>query len=538
MRYSEHGHATTQNQSTLEQFKRKFSESTKHGQELLTLLSKSDVGVWKCEQDQGPEGQRREWWIYITLPKNLQEMFDLHLEIPVLYTEFPRIEPRILERIQRRIVRDARLETGVAILASIDPEVARLARRRRGEISLIDLNLAELSTDHRDVRSRISTVLTAVDHFDLTNPIQSPSGFFGRRAEIDQLTHALNRGQSVGIFGLRKAGKTSLMNSIQRLRSDLGSPVVKLDISEVGTADEFKLRLLERAWTAVQATESVAGEAPVKMPALRLLNSKGEAKSDISNLGLYWTEDLRKLISQSSRRLELFIDEIDQAYPLRDEPDLDTTPLFQALVQLRGLVQSATDTDGGIVLLCAGVDPSIFEEPLIDRRDNLLYKLVQLLWLAPMNSEEMGEMVKDLGRRMAVRFPKGSRSVLDKLYSQFGGHPLLTRRACSDAVKGRTPDELPYYITDERLASALAKRGVGSVAAQAGDIFRSFSEWFPEEAQVLPLVWSSDPEEREFGAELVEELPEGLAHARAYGLMFDDGSPRIHALLPVITGSR
>jgi hypothetical protein len=531
--FSEGGRAYTQNQHLLEDFKRKFATSTNFGQELLDLFGRAGAGVWRCESDK-TAGQPR-WWLNITLPANLQEMFDVHLEIQVLYAEYDRLEPRTLSMLQQRMSKDLRLEPGIAMVASNDTTIARMAQRRRGELSLVDIALKELAVDTRDLRSRISAVLTAVDHFDVTNPIQEPSAFFGRKAEIDQLTQALNRGQSVGIFGLRKAGKTSLMNSLQRLREDAGRPVVKIDLSEVSSADEFKLRLLERAWDAVFGQE---GEDRAQSPRLRLrlLDSTGRTKSDVKNISLHWTEDLRQLIGRAQRRIELFIDEIDQAYPLRAQFGDETNALFQAIVQLRGLVQAGGQSDAGIVLLCAGVDPSIFEQALLEGRDNLIYKLVKLLWLSPMSRDEMAEMVRALGKRTAVRFR--GHEVIDKLYQEFGGHPLLTRKACSAAIEGRDPAELPFYLSLDRLEHTLGKRGVSSVAEQARDVFKSFAEWFPEEAQILPLIWSTEAGDREVGRAFLDELPDGLAHAKSYGLVNDDETPRIRALLPAIRGLR
>jgi hypothetical protein len=145
-------------------------------------------------------------------------------------------------------------------------------------------------------------------------------------------------------------------------------------------------------------------------------------------------------------------------------------------------------------------------------------------------------MVRALGKRTAVRFR--GHEVIDKLYQEFGGHPLLTRKACSAAIEGRDPAELPFYLSLDRLEHTLGKRGVSSVAEQARDVFKSFAEWFPEEAQILPLIWSTEAGDREVGRAFLDELPDGLAHAKSYGLVNDDETPRIRALLPAIRGLR
>ena len=506
-------------QFELARWRDRFTTSTNYGAKVVDLLRRSDVGTWRFEPDRN---HPTRWWIHVTLPSAAAEMFDIHLEVLVLYTELGHLEPRTLEQVQSRLRHSARLERGVAVVISRDPKVGQLASRRRGELSIVAINLDELQTDSRDVRSRMAAVMSTIDHYDLTNPVRDPSGFFGRASESDFLRESLDRGQSVGIFGLRKAGKTSLMNAIQEQRSESGALITKVDVSEVTTADEFRLKLLTRTWEAVRARLG----PHERMPRLRLVNTDGKARVDGPNIATHWTDDLRMLLDAAGVRLELFVDEIDQAYPDRSTLDhVEASALFQTLTQLRGLVQEGTR----LVLLCAGVDPALFERPLFGDRDNLLYKLVRLLWLSPMSRDEMAEMVRGLGKRMAVR--ARDYRVIDRLYEEYGGHPLLTRKACSLAIKGRKPDELPFELSFERLETAISSSGFDSPHAQALDVLRSFEKWFPGEAELLAWLYSADETERELARAETTENPDRLMHAVAYGLCDESYRPRIAAAL-------
>jgi hypothetical protein len=516
----------TENQWVLAEHQSRFSTQTKYGADLLKMLERSNCGVWRVEKDPGSSVPR--WWLNITLPDNVAEMFDVQLEIQVLYAEYSRLEPRALEQVQTRVRRDLRLDPGIVVIASEDPNVGQMARRRRGELSIIDVHLPSLSTDRRDLRARISSVMTAVDHYDVTNPIQDPSGFFGRTEEVAQLKYSLDRGQSVGVFGLRKQGKTSLLNALERLRRDTGHLVVKLDMSEISSAAEFRLRLLTRTWQAVHDLDQ-SGDGPGRrMPKLRMLTPQGQAKADLGQLDMFWTDDLRSLIDSSGTQLELFVDEVDQAYPARSNL-LDDEPvrLFQALTQLRGLLQTATP-NAGLVLLCAGVDPAIFESAMIEDRDNLVYKLVRLVWLSPMTRDETADMVRTLGKRMGIRIPDFR--AVDSLFEEYGGHPLLSRKACSLAAKGRDPEVLPWVITAQAIATAIESRSYDSPATQARDIFKSFHEWFPQEADLVEMLWSTDAFSHSVAVEELRESPDRVDHARAYGLLNADLSPRMNAV--------
>ncbi|PUB32452.1 ATPase family protein associated with various cellular activities (AAA) [Promicromonospora sp. AC04] len=512
----------TVRQHDLEEFKARFRDRTNSGEDLLRYLERSECGVWRCEQD---EVDLRRWWLNVTLPTNVAEMFDAHLEIQLVYAEYQQVEPRLLELIQRRIGSAARVDHGLFMIASLDKKVDRLLRRRRGEFAGIDLHLGDLGTGAPDIRHRMTDVLTSVDHYDMTRPVHDPAGFFGRTQEFQQIISAIERGQSVGVFGLRKTGKTSLLNYVAGRRRAAQRPVVWVDISGLASADDFRVRLLEGAWQSVASLNPPDG-----MPRLRSLNRVGELKVDIDALRLHWLRDLEVLSRHADGRFEVFIDEIDQIHPDRSHLGaVEANKMLVAVTQLRGMVQSV-ESVSGMVLICAGVDPALFERPLLGSgSDNLLYKLVRLMYLAPLTRDEMQEMVRDLGRRMGVRVR--DHKVIDFLFDEYGGHALLTRKACSLAAQRRSKDEIPWHMTLEAVEAAAQERGDGTPFQQAGEILTSFSEWFPDEAGLLRELWSPDPEEREFGSLLYDEDNSRLAHAAPYGIVVDrTTTPRIRAV--------
>ena len=443
----------TARQQDLERYKERFASSTEHGRDLLAYLARSSCGVWRCEQDQSDQ---RRWWLNITLPPNVAEMFDAHLEIQLVYAEYTEVEPRLLELIQKRIAKTARVDHGLFAIASLDRNVERLLRRRRGEFAAIDLFLADLDSSAPDVRHRMADVLTTVDHYDMTTPIHDPGGFFGRTEEFQQIISAINRGQSVGVFGLRKTGKTFFLIYVAGRRREGGRPVVWVDVSGLSDADDFRVRVLEKTWERVAELATSPGD----LPRLRTLNRNGDLKVSLDLMRLHWLRDLETLSQCLGQRLEVFIDEIDQLHPDRSFLGPSASDLLVALTRLRGMIQSGAD-DSGMVLLCAGVDPALFERPLLNSgADNLLYRLVRLMFLAPLTRDEMQEMVRDLGRRMGVRVR--DHEVIDFLFSEYGGHALLTRKACSLACRERPRDEIPWHMSLSAINGAASDEGEGS----------------------------------------------------------------------------
>lgn len=449
----------------------------------------------------------------------------------MLYTEFEHVEPRALSLIQAHVTRDMRVETDVAILVSRDKHVQHTAARRKGEIAIVTIDLDEIQQPSSPLLDGlIAKSVATVDHFDVSTPIREPSGFYGRATEIDITNKNLDRAVSVGVFGLRKAGKTSLLNSIAALRAnDEKNVTIRVDVSEILTAEQFRSRVLEEMWQAIHSLPDKAGVRPHQ----RTLTRDGTRRVDTPDSSTNWIQDLRAMLAHVEKPAVLIVDEIDQAFPPRSNlEEKEAHALFAALVQLRSLLQE----QDALVLLCAGVDPALFESPVIDGRDNLLYKLVRLVWLAPMNREEIAEMVRSLGKRMGVRVR--DHRVVDSLFAAYGGHPLLTRKACSLVARERNPESLPFHIEIEALAHAIDSRELGGPRDQAADVIASFTEWFPSESALLHLQFSRIPEERELAVDLLKDDPDGLIHAVAYGVCFPDYTPRIAAAIQALERER
>lgn len=510
----------TRNQQILHDSKERFRRTGAGADAFLRFLDRSGVEAWKFKQDSIPS----QWWINVTLPADKQKVFGLDREIQVLFTEYEKVQPRALSLIQGRVLKDMRVEPDVAILVSRDDHIKDTVRRRAGEMAIIAVNLNEIAVgDSPMLHTLIAQSIATIDHFDVVTPITEPSGFYGRQAEIETIANDLKRAVSVGLFGLRKAGKTSLLNAVAALRSDdVQNVTVRIDVSEIVTAEQFRSTVLERLWAEVH---KIPGNEDIR-PRLRTLTRQGKLRTDIADSSTSWIGDFRALLEYVDNPTVLIVDEIDQAFPPRSNLDAnEAQALFRSLVQLRSVIQEQDQ----LALLCAGVDPALFERPLFDGKDNLLYKLVRLVWLAPMNRDEIAEMVRSLGRRMGVRV-RGHEQI-DALFARYGGHPLLTRKACSIAVRARTPETLPFHITQEVIEKAMSSRDYGGPYEQAADVLASFTQWFPAEASLMQLHFSHNSEERDLASMLLTENPNAMVHSIAYGLCFPDHTARIAAAI-------
>jgi hypothetical protein len=78
--------------------------------------------------------------------------------------------------------------------------------------------------------------------------------------------------------------------------------------------------------------------------------------------------------------------------------------------------------------LLAGVNPYVVETDAIDGIQNPLFGIVHHQYLRGLTIEETRPMIRTLGRRMGLKFTP---EAVEHIQKHYGGHPLLTRIACS-----------------------------------------------------------------------------------------------------------
>jgi WD domain, G-beta repeat len=109
--------------------------------------------------------------------------------------------------------------------------------------------------------------LARLDPYAELKPIHDPTWFYGRDELLKKLPRVLAQGQHVGIFGLRKAGKTSLINQLRQRFVSI--PTVFIDCQAfLARAEDFFEEVLRqvRAELLAHGLKGVLGVQPVSGP--------------------------------------------------------------------------------------------------------------------------------------------------------------------------------------------------------------------------------------------------------------------------------
>jgi hypothetical protein len=447
----------------------------------------------------------------------ISNQFDVSLEIPVLIANYENLEPRVLRRFDTSyyLRKSASADKDIAVLVAADSKAHDLVRdRKRFAFPVLVVETGRLEAgeyQNTDLRGELARLLRSVDHFDYSNEITTAADFFGRIDEIEALSRLAIAGQSVGIFGLRRAGKTSLLYRVRGELRDRGVSSIYLQLNALLDADALRGEVL-------RGLDELATEKGHERP-------RRDPRVDVTSRE--WVYGMDELLDLIDEQVVIIIDEIDlaneDAAEFEDSEIKQRQDLNRVLQQLRGIIQIRNDrSKHKLSFLVAGVAMSVFTQAIRFGRENQLFGFASARPLKPMTRDEMREMVRTLGKRSGLKF--NDYRLFDLLYAEYGGHPHLTRRACSavaDTVHASEKDVVPYPVSVADLERAFSLSGESSPSAIAYQTFRAFARWYPDEGERVEEIINT--------GRACSNL-KAISHAIDFGVCSDDGLLQIGAL--------
>jgi len=376
-----------------------------------------------------------------------------------------------------KVVRDATTEDTVAALArkggsagiliygQPPDELARLriaTARLRERVSIIPIPMAEVeralveSSAAGVLASYADRYLPGANLYDDRNAISDALTFFGRTAVLSRLQADLTNLQGVGLFGLRKSGKTSTI-----LQLDLalrGYPVVRVDLQSHGEKTRFGRDLLQEILDKLIARGKSRFEVPAELTApLR----EAAGASEIAFEFQHKAAGLATLLKGAGFDMPIVccLDEMERILPVTSDSRERVQEFNAAFGALRALSQETRI----LALLVADVHPDcnrINHWPQADTATNPLYNFFKELYLSPFDEQETDRMLTDIGRLMGLRIDE---ETLAAIYHQSGGHPYVARQLASlawEKSSGAGSSEILYAQASRYIEKPFSYSGV------------------------------------------------------------------------------
>jgi len=328
--------------------------------------------------------------------------------------------------------------------------------------------------------------------------------FFGREREIQLLNQSISDGRPVGIFGLRKSGKTSLLYQLRLIHKE----------NMVAYIDPEASPIEDCTWLCWKAVQEWSGKIKDKDLSLRRYRSERELP-DFQQVLREFAADLHTLMSAlpAEARLILMIDEIEKVIPVQGEGWAHSFEMFRFL---RGMVQQSA---GRFTVLVAGANPAICEMAQWGGEDNPMFQFFEEMFLPLLSESECTTMIVSLGKGMGIEWDGDA---LRRVYRLTGGHPYITRRVCSTLINRFR--ERPLRVTVD-----MVKEAQPELIMRLDEVFNEIKQRlrrdYPEEWEVLEALAYG------FSLDEVKQLVPGwaraLKHLEGYQLIeFIEGEPR------------
>ena len=200
--------------------------------------------------------------------KAIANQFDIALEIPLLIATFDGkagLEPRVLRQLETstELRKSTTADKDFAVLVAADSRAGRFVKdRKRFSYPILTIYVDDLEAgkySQTSLRTEIAKLMRSMNHFDYSNEIREAADFFGRVDDLEALTALSASGQSVGVFGLRRAGKTSLLYRVAETLRDRGIESTYVQLNALADADHLREALVE---STARVLQRVGGQVP------------------------------------------------------------------------------------------------------------------------------------------------------------------------------------------------------------------------------------------------------------------------------------
>lgn len=457
------------------------------------------------------------WGLILALPADLAEVVGTRREVLLWGSLHPQAQARDLENAQEFMQKnELRLAQDILILVTSDRDGAAVYDEATAHLSLGIVTVTTLDLRNFQpvgagrfadaVRGR----LFVRDLYDLRQAVTRTSDFFGRSDLLGRLEKDIVGGQShIGIFGLRKIGKTSFINRLrENLRARGSTLLAQVDLQRSTAVNPSPEYLL---WHLGEMLADGSRRAR-NVPGLRLFGQY-ETFSDIidrSSVFELFDHDIRLVLQRTGLSVTFILDEIERIFPISDDSPWRTN--FARFWQLlRGLDQ---ENPGRLTFVISGTNPRCIEQHEVSGEDNPIYSYFRIHYLGPLAPEDVAELLTSYGKKMGLAWTPGA---IARAFEDSGGHPALLRTYASMIHQRSSPraNEVAVRPDDTREVANSFLVQQGPLLAQVVAILE---DQYRDEFEILYTL--AEGRVHEF-REMARAFPEDTAHLIGYGVCGD-----------------
>lgn len=445
----------------------------------------------------------------------MKQTFGFDFEIALFLSKYDKSEPRTIQAINQILSEPpyiGRVDNGLFIVvgrdSSIEDWIGHYSTVNPMPRTAIGMNessiISDSAADPWALRNKISQFLFQQDLFDNRLPLESDLYFFGRKDKVHGITEAIRRGENRGVFGLRKTGKTSLLFKIARhCEENLIAAVLYYDCKDPEIRGQHWGELLRDIAERIEKTFSLS------------VNPSGSP-------GKYFREVCAKI--PETKRLCIVFDEIEYiSFLAKLNPHWQ-----QEYVDFWQTLWSVQSTNRRICFIVCGVNSGVTEVDLVNDVQNPMFQIFTPVYVTGLEIGELRSMVRAFGRRMGINFDE---TAISYLFEQYGGHPLLSRMACSFThQRPELPrDKRPVKI-DRGFLTQTSERRDAELVNYSAHVISEVKIFYPLEFDILEMIARGQV------ADVIElgATENDVRHIEKYGLISRQQNVKPQFLIKVV----
>ncbi len=308
--------------------------------------------------------------------------------------------------------------------ARVRLEIARVRLQERFVVILMPLAVVEQSLREDSCRAVLSEYvdryLPGADLFDDRNAIADTFAFFGRSELLHRLSQELMAPQGIGLFGLRKSGKTSVLLQLALILRE--HPVVHIDLQSYGGQSLYGVPLLNTILKQLSDFTDGHAKSVMSLP-------DDVSVPTISTEFAQRFIDTAQALKQAGYRMPIicFLDEIERILPT----PMDSRDKAEAFNAVFGTLRALSQDQRILSLLVADAHPDCnrinqWEQEGVPT--NPVFSFFKEIFVVPFPKEDTETMITDIGRLMGRTFDQ---KTLEAIHHASGGHPFVSRQFAS-----------------------------------------------------------------------------------------------------------
>lgn len=380
-------------------------------------------------------------------------------EVLVVVSTFTDQQQRTIKfAVQELKEASGRLETTMVIVLHCDKDGNSKLRNwgRDVGISILPILNGESIKDGSSLEHALCIELYSHDPFDVTGPVSDDANFYGRRDEAIELARKLQKGQIRSCLGIRKIGKTSIVNRVlKEIQTGHDCLCVMVDCSKdevwgldaAGLMSSISKTLEDSINSEIKYSQIAIEEKCNDLPATR-------AKFEL-------------MLSKVGRPFILVFDEVDYITPGSPTNGMWQQQFNVFWRNLRAVYQEASRSGISFSVLIAGVSTYWFTVESIDGVENAALAFVPEEYLTPMPLGASVAMLRRLGRIAGLQFEE---SAVQLIAEETGNMPFWSRKCGSYINRNISVTERPCEVSRGRIepmVSTFVKEEGGAIAEVA-----------------------------------------------------------------------